>query len=185
MSRKTKKDLILETFLQRGFSELTQEAIEVINFRLAETYGQGAIASAAYIAETLTTASQNIHFQQELNIPDQEETNSENSLHHLSFNTLGEAEKSILVLDSCFHRFQSEGDQEGIFQCRDFAKRVKLRAKLIADNEKIPIEKRKIKQEIAFWFEIWLSTPEIFKDWLTLRKSAKDFQNQFGIEEIK
>jgi hypothetical protein len=183
MLRKTKKELILETFLQEGFPELTEQAIEVINSRLADTYGQGARASAAYIAEILIAAAQKIHFQQELNIPDQIENYDENPLHSLNFDTLIEAEKSMLILDSCFHRFQLEGNQEGIFHCRGFAKRGKLRAKLIADNEKLPMEKRNVKQEIAFWFEIWLSTPEIFKDWLTLRKSAKDFQQQFGIEE--
>ncbi len=182
MARKTKKELILEIFLQEGFPELTQQIIEVINSRLAEAYGSGGIATPGFIAQTLIAEGQKVYFQEQLNISDQVESNNENSLSSLSFDTLANAEKSILILDSYFHQFQLEGDQEKIFYCRDFAKRVKLRAKLIADNEKLPTEKRMVKQEIAFWFEIWLGTPEIFKDWLALRKSAKDFQEKFGIE---
>ncbi|MBI4851034.1 MAG: hypothetical protein HY819_04315 [Acidobacteria bacterium] len=181
MSRKTKKELILETFLENGFSELTDKTINIINSRLVEIYGRGAVASAAYIAQTLINKGQKVYFLEQLDISGEIESFA-NSLHTLSFDTLADAEKSILLLDNYFHQSQREGNEEGVFYCKDFARRAKLRAKLISENEKLTAEKRKLKQEVAFWFEIWLATPEIFKDWLILRKSSKDFQKQFGIE---
>lgn len=180
MPRKTKKELILEIFKEESFPELTDMAIEIINSRLAEIYGRGAVASPAYIAQTLISAGQKVFFQEELSTLNQDKYDNEYSLHSLNFDTLPSAEKSILALDKQFYEFQLEGNEEGVFYCKDFAKRGKLRAKLIADNEKLPKEKRLLKQELAFWFEIWLSTPEIFKDWLALRKSSKDFKEQFG-----
>jgi hypothetical protein len=29
--------------------------------------------------------------------------------------------------------------------------------------------------EIALWFQIWLETPNLFNDWLELRKSSPSF----------
>jgi hypothetical protein len=36
--------------------------------------------------------------------------------------------------------------------------------------------KRKEKAEIARWFEIWLETPELFVDWLALRKKTEELR---------
>lgn len=180
MSRKIKKELILEIFLNEGFLELTPEAIEIINSKLIEHYGLGGKTSAAYIAQILTLAGQQVYFTEDLAQLELEENDNENSLHRLNFDTLETAEKSLLFLDKRFKELQIEENHEGLFYCKDFAKRAKLRATLIAENEKLPKEKRDIKKEVAFWFEIWLSTPEIFKDWIELRKISKVFQEQFG-----
>ncbi len=33
--------------------------------------------------------------------------------------------------------------------------------------------------EIAEWFTVWLQTPEIFDDWLELRRRSANFREQF------
>jgi hypothetical protein len=37
-------------------------------------------------------------------------------------------------------------------------------------------DKRAEKQEIATWFRIWLETPDLFFDWLELRKASEEFR---------
>ncbi len=182
MLRKTKKELILQIFESEGFTELTQEAITLINSKLVEIYGSGGMTSSAYIAEILLAESKKIHFEDQIYINNEVSSLSDELVQSLNFDTLVNAEKSLLKLNNLFANFQHSGDKEAIFRCQDFAKRAKIRAQLIADNEKLPIEKREVKREIAFWFEIWLNTPDIFKDWLALRTSSKDFQNKFGIK---
>ena len=37
----------------------------------------------------------------------------------------------------------------------------------------------KLAEEIAQWLTIWLQTPQIFSEWLSLRRSTADFQARF------
>jgi len=180
MSNKTKKQLILEIFEQEGFSELNDEAIALINSRLIATYGIGGKTSAAYIAEILIKAGKTVHYEEQLNITAESENQA--FLQKLNFDTLVDAEQSLLTLTELLAEFQQIADKEAIWQCRDFVKRARLRAQLIASNQKIPNKKRLIKSEIEFWFEIWLTNPDIFIDWLELRKSSPDFLNKFHSE---
>lgn len=60
-------------------------------------------------------------------------------------------------------------------------KKGKLRAQSIAANARVQAAKRQEKQEIANWFRIWLETPELFADWLELRKTSEDFRRLFGM----
>ena len=180
MPNKTKKQLILEIFEQEGFSELNDEAIALINSRLVATYGIGGKTSAAYIAEILIKAGKTVHYEEQLNIDPESENQA--LLQKLNFDTLVDAEKSLLTLTGLLAEFQQIADKEAIWQCRDFVKRARLRAQLIASNQKIPNEKRLIKSEIEFWFEVWLTHPDIFIDWLELRKSSPDFLNKFHSE---
>jgi hypothetical protein len=39
------------------------------------------------------------------------------------------------------------------------------------------MDKRLQKKEIAAWFSIWLETPDIFDEWLSLRKSTEEFRS--------
>ena len=94
----------------------------------------------------------------------------------LSFSSLSEAEKTIGRLESLRREYQSAGDQKGEEYCRKIALLGRHRAELISRNKRVRIQKRKQKQEIAVWFRIWLETPEIFENWLILRKKTEEFQ---------
>ncbi|MBZ5564748.1 MAG: hypothetical protein LAP13_20295, partial [Acidobacteriia bacterium] len=41
-------------------------------------------------------------------------------------------------------------------------------------------KKRQEKLDIAHWFHVWLETPDLFFDWLELRKASEDFRKLFG-----
>ena len=60
-------------------------------------------------------------------------------------------------------------------------KKGKLRARSLAANPRVQAQKRQEKQEIASWFQVWLETPDLFADWLALRKSSDEFLELFGI----
>ena len=59
-------------------------------------------------------------------------------------------------------------------------KKGKLRARSLAANPRVQAQKRQEKQEIARWFQVWLETPDLFADWLALRKSSDEFHKLFG-----
>jgi hypothetical protein len=56
---------------------------------------------------------------------------------------------------------------------------------MIARNHKVEPQKRAEKEEIANWFRIWLETPDVFFDWLDVRKQSPEFQAKFPPEETE
>jgi len=51
---------------------------------------------------------------------------------------------------------------------------------MIAGNKSVDARKRAEKEEIGNWFTVWLQTPDIFDDWLALRRRSADFRARFG-----
>jgi len=56
---------------------------------------------------------------------------------------------------------------------------------LISANDKVAPEKRAAKEEIAFWFDLWLRTPDLFEDWIELRKCSPDYRRRFCAKSSK
>lgn len=98
----------------------------------------------------------------------------------LRFDTLDEAEHCIARLDALYRAFQSQNDLKGMSYCRRLAMLGKQRARAIAKNPRVGLEKRTEKDEIAGWFDIWVQTPDIFFEWLKLRKQSPEFVSKYG-----
>ena len=100
----------------------------------------------------------------------------------LSFSTMAEAEETLKNLEYLRRKYQSEGDKKGEEYCRKIALLGRRRAELISRNRRVGVQKRRQKREIATWFGIWLETPEIFENWLILRKKTEEFQELLKAE---
>ncbi len=98
----------------------------------------------------------------------------------LKFETFAAAEETLREVHSLFIKAQDSKDAETVEQCRALILKGKNRAQMIARNKKVNPVKRAEKEEIAGWFTIWLQTPDIFWDWLAIRKKSSDFQKRFA-----
>ncbi len=94
----------------------------------------------------------------------------------LAFSTFEEAERTIKSLEIICRNYKAASDKKGVEYCRRIASLGRSRAELISRNKRVDLQKRLQKKEIAIWFKIWLETPAIFDDWLSLRKSTEDFR---------
>jgi hypothetical protein len=56
---------------------------------------------------------------------------------------------------------------------------------MIARNHKVEPHKRAEKEEIAGWFRIWLETPDVFFDWIDVRKKSPEFTAKFPNLELE
>jgi len=95
----------------------------------------------------------------------------------LHFGSLEAAETTLRHLDEHYRRALQANDAEAADDCRDAAILVRHRAELIARNLSVAPAKRAEKEEIARWFAIWLQTPELFFDWLELRKATREYRD--------
>ncbi len=98
----------------------------------------------------------------------------------LRFATLEEAEACLRKLDDLWRSYMAE-DQRGPAQrVLELARLGRRRAEMIAKNKRVSPARRAEKEEIRQWFRIWLENPDVFFDWLGLRKQSPEFQEKFG-----
>ena len=94
----------------------------------------------------------------------------------LAFSTFAEAERTIKTLQKICRNYEAASDKKGVEYCRRMASLGRSRAEQISRNKKVSPQKQLQKKEIATLFKIWLETPAIFDDWLSLRKSTEEFR---------
>jgi len=94
----------------------------------------------------------------------------------LSFSSFAAAEETLKRLENLWQKYHSASDKKGVEYCRQIALLGRRRAELISRNKRVCLQKRLQKQEIAAWFRIWLETPDIFDNWLAMRKSTEEFR---------
>ena len=85
----------------------------------------------------------------------------------------------MLRIDAIYREYYGAADRLGVAMVRALVKKGKLRARSLAANPRVNPQKRQEKQEIASWFQVWLETPDLFADWLALRKSSAEFRQLF------
>lgn len=99
--------------------------------------------------------------------------------HGLHFRDFEDAEACLRNLDAAYREYQAAGDRTGMGLVRAMLLKGKMRAEQLAANPRVRESKRREKREIAAWFRVWLQTPDIFFDWLDLRRQADGFRNEF------
>ena len=97
----------------------------------------------------------------------------------LHFGDLASAEESIRKLSAIYDEYHALQDRIGMRLVRSIVLKGKERAQSLAANPRVSGGKKREKQEIATWFRVWLETPEIFLDWLGLRKQSEEFRCLF------
>ena len=93
----------------------------------------------------------------------------------LTFGTLAAATALIEKLELL--REQFEGDTARLEHLRQSVLQVKNELELLAASEKCG--NRKLAGEVAQWLTVWLQTPQIFREWLSLRCATAEFRQDF------
>jgi hypothetical protein len=178
---KTKKDLILQTAREIGAQRFTPAEIDQLRRRLMAEHGEEGKTGNEYIADVLKEAGIKVVLSLQEEAEEQYEEEFEDLLH---FKTLEDAEVSIMRLDELMRKFQLHGERAAVERVLNVARLGKRRAEMIARNPKVEKPKRDEKVEIANWFRIWLETPDVFFDWLDVRKQSPEFRAQFPQAEL-
>ena len=86
------------------------------------------------------------------------------------FGTAERAAESLLDLLAEYRLAQAGNDLTRAEDCRRAVRQAKDRLRSMLRRPNLSPEKRKEKEELLQWFLIWLETPEIFEQWLVLRR---------------
>lgn len=183
---RTKRDLMIEVWEHLDCESVGASELEAIRAIVEARFGKGAVESPARIARLLADEGAELRHAEVLESDaswrgdDPYEAAFRNVL---KFSDFAQAAASLKRLDNLRREFARRKDAEGARRVRETVLKGKQRAEMIARNAKVDERKRAEKSEIARWFAVWLQTPEIFDDWLELRRRSAEFQAQFAASE--
>lgn len=157
--------------------------IMAIEDAVREKFGNSAVDSPMRIARLLADEGAELRHSEIMNLDVERRLESPYTpmfRNILKFANFKQTLISIRQLDNLRRKFLSDKDKEGLRLVKETALKGKKRALMIASNPKVEIRKRNEKTEVAEWFTLWLQSPEIFENWVTLRMNSKDFKDKFG-----
>jgi hypothetical protein len=178
--RISKKQILLDSFKAQARKGLEVGDLRAAQDELRRQLGPGDRTSLGYIASILREAGYEVRYEDRYSDPVMAEPYATRLKGVLEFHDLGSAERSLLRLDAIFREYSNAADRLGTKMVQSLVKKGKLRARSIAANPRVQAPKRQEKQEITRWFQVWLETPDLFADWLALRKSSGEFRKLFG-----
>jgi len=180
---RSKKALILDYREMHRLERAAMADIQTIQTELRGRLGEAGRTSVSYIANVLREAGTSIDIppgpRNPYLEPSIEEPYATRLKGLLQFSDLNSAEKSLRNLDAAYREYSAAADGVGVEIVRTLALRGKVRAQNLSANPRVRPEKRQEKQEIAAWFRVWLQSPDLFADWLELRKNSEEFQRAF------
>jgi len=177
--RASKKQLILESGANFSCQSLGRGELQKVQHDLRQRLGPAKLPSLGYIAAVLKQAGMRVEYEDRYTdpvIPERYATSLEGALR---FEDLAAADAALRRLDAAYREYRSESDRTGASLVRQIVLRGKLRAESLSHNARIRPEKRREKREIATWFRVWLESPDLFFDWLEVRKQTGEFREMF------
>lgn len=101
-------------------------------------------------------------------------------LELIHIETLAGAEAALAGLEK---RRQAllPGDRAALEALQRAGRRVREKALLVARNAQAHQAVRDEWQEIGQWFLVWLQNPDLFANWLELRKKSAEFRSRFAV----
>ncbi|HEY0377732.1 MAG TPA: hypothetical protein VGC87_12475 [Pyrinomonadaceae bacterium] len=179
---RTKHDLMIEVWEHLDCESVGAAELETIASVVRERFGEGAVEAPAVVARLLADEGAELRHAEVLELDTRHRSADPYEAmfrNVLKFSTFAQAVSSLKNLDNLRRQFARTKDQEGLRRVHETALKGRKRAQMISRNRNVDERKRAEKAEIAEWFAVWLRQPEIFDDWLELRRRSKDFRERF------
>jgi hypothetical protein len=180
---RTKQDLIIEVWEYLDCESVGSRELEQIQKALRERFGEGALDSPASIARTVADEGAILRHPEVFECDRRrrdEDFKKWALLGTLDFSDLSSALASVVKLDERRLQLQDDSPDEGLKQLRELVAAIrkdlllKARSKIIDDRQKAQLK------EVSHWLTVWLQSPELFSDWLDLRRRSPEFRKKFG-----
>lgn len=179
---RTRSDLIIEVWEHLDCESVGAPELEQIQNALREHFGDGALDSPASIARTVADEGAVLRhpevFACDLSWRRQNLTGT-NFADGLSFSSLTDAFESLAKIERMRREFQASKDKKELGRLHDVVAVARQDALMNARSKILDEHRRNQAKEISEWLGVWLQSPELFLDWLELRRRSPGFRNSF------
>jgi hypothetical protein len=185
---RTKTDLIIEVWEKLDCENVGAVEIEAIEIAVEERFGRGAVDSPMVIARLLADEGAELRHSEIMELFVKRHSHSPYDamfFNIMKLADLGQASGTIRNLENLRKKLDRENDKEGLRRLRETALKGKSRALEMASDQRLANTARAENSEIAEWLTIWLQSPEIFENWVTLRQISADFKEKFDPQALE
>jgi len=175
----TKEQTIIKLWEQIGEHSVGASELDLIQQALLERFGAGASESPASIARALADHGVPLQHPDILEVDlrwRQDQMTALFSPEELNIGTLEAATSLIEKIEHLRRQFENENSK--LEHLRQSVRQMKSEVELLAAMEKAE-KKRQLGHEVAQWLTVWLQNPQIFEQWLALRRTTAEFQKLF------
>jgi hypothetical protein len=198
---RTVRDLIIEVWEALDCESVGTPELEQIQQALREKFGEGGLQSPAAIARTVADEGAVLRHPEVFNcdLKWRRQKMEKGGLQDgLNFSDLSAAFESVVKIEERRLQLQTElhrgtlekgkGKREtkdkvaGSKELRDVVAAAREDLLQRARSKILDQSQRGHAKEIAEWLRVWLEAPELFSDWLDLRRRSPEFRKRFTTE---
>ena len=186
---KSQQEVILKCWRELGEPVVDAGVLRQIHEQTAANLGTGQAVSPATIARAIADAGGELHHPDVLDADTEwraafvaDQTRDFGRLDILTSGaplTLETAEEVLSLLEEHRRQYEHQGDKNEPARLRTIAAEARRHAELLArkaSDKSISAE----QSEVAEWLAVWLQTPQLFSDWLELRRRSEEFRSTFS-----
>jgi len=189
----SKQEFIVAQWLRLGGKAIGRRELRRIQRALHEKFGEGGVESPAKIARVLADEGAELRHPEviEFDVKWREENIEKETSEFKGLERfrdakpvrLHEAESLIKKLEQTRQSSERNENKVNVQRLREIAIDVRQTAETLANDSTLTQRQRDEQAEIAQWLAVWLQTPNLFDDWLDLRRRSPDFRNKFSMEK--
>lgn len=178
LAGRTRTELIIEVWEQLDCESVGTRELKAIQTTLQEKLGPGGVISPAAIARIVANEGAVLRHPEVFECDfSWREANLQRGTwrHELEFSNLSAAFAAVVKIEE--RRLQGSADD--VAELREIVQAARAEALMKSRSKITSAETREQLQEIAQWLTLWLQSPELFSDWLDLRRRSPDFIQKF------
>ncbi len=180
---RAKDDLIIEVWEHLDCESIGAKELLAIEQAVREQFGDGAIENPMIIARLLADEGAELRHPEIMELfVKYEQSDPYDAMFRgvLKTETLKQTLTTVKNLENFRRKFLANNDKTGLRRVREIGLRGKTEAVSAAQNIPASEPQRKEKKEIAAWLTLWLETPELFENWVAVRRKSPEFIENFG-----
>ena len=172
----TKQQAIIELWEQTGKLSAGAAELDLIQEGLLGHFGPDVSESPASIARILADHGAQLGHPEVLEAHVRwRERRQLFTADELNYGTLDVATALVEKIEQLWQGFQ--GQTSALEHLRFSVRQIKAELELLAAQQKAG--DRELAQEVVQWLTVWLQNPQIFPEWLALRRATAEFKERF------
>lgn len=175
-------DLIIEVWEALDCESVGAVELERIQEALLERFGEGALESPAAIARTVADEGAVLRLPEVFECDlkwRRKKMEKGNFQPGLDFSNLSQAFDSVVKLEEKRLKLQTDNETKSLKELRNIVMAARKDSLLRARSKIIDEVQKEQAKEISRWLTVWLQAPELFSDWLDLRRRSPEFRKKF------